>query len=1109
MPSHLLDEHEGLALGTRRGCRVMAFPSSEAALAAAVALQRLANRANVRCPGMGISVGDVGEGHELAAAATLESLELASSAGEGQILATDLVLRLAALDSAVPWGRLDSPWRGSELSCWELAWSPVASVGGHEIAVPPACSSSAWMPYVERPVVTSVLDELWADASDGQQQLLILEGEAGSGKSRLLAEFGAQVHRRGGAVLWGSCSAEAELVCEPFAEGLHGLLAQFSEDDRRTLVGDHAGDLSLLLPRLALVDSGEDARVAPEPVTQRHWMFEAIAGVLERVGRESPILFVVDDLHWARSSTLALIEHLARMWRELPLLLVLTVRVDAGDLSDAASSFLARAGRLSQVRRESLDGLESDALRRLVMVLTGHGLDPPLDALVDRLHRLTDGNPFLFAELWQDHIRRHELIEADGRWEFTGREVELHAPDSVRVLVQEQVRGLEPPGPQLLAVGALGGSELDAQVLASACSIDAEQALGALDQAVEAGLLIDAGQGRYRFRHDLVAQAIVDSQSSSQRCHGHRSIALALERLGPDRLDRIAFHHTRAVPASPQATAAEWALRAADRAQRSSSYADAADTLRKALGVVTSPEPRADLLISLGTVSTLSGDADLSTSSLDEAAAIAQHLDDPERLVAAAVAAGDLIWRRQGRIDRWPDLIDTALLQAEGHDRARLLGARATVLALTGRERDALAVGDEAVRLARSIGDGSLSARVMHDALFAGWQDPAALDRRLDLAIEAAQLARQAGDDEARLRSLIKQGFGYTAIGNGRALARCVDEMSDLAATLRQPWLLAASASYQSLRALAEGSLDAAEEALGRFEFWSERLAEPADGLGVMTFSLRREQGRLAEFRPVAELIARLGQHDRSWQPGLAALYSDVGLHDEASDRLDAIATQGLASLPQDHMRLVALSYLADACAATGHPVAPLVYAELAPWSGRCIWAPGLVCYGAADRYLGKLAMASNRPDDAQVHLEAAVRLDTEAGWSTWAAHSRLALGEVLFVRPSTRAAGRAELETVLRSAEVIGLTTLAERARRMLTEKSPREGAGLVLTPRELEILALVAVGHTNRQIGERLHTSRHTVANQIHSILTKTGCANRIAAVAWATEQHLLEHD
>lgn len=1103
--------HDGVDRFGGSGCTldgdalIAEFPAAGLALDAAIALQRAAARSTrVRALRVGVATGDLTAAPEdggLDGPAVAQAHELVVAAAAGQILATDVVARL---DGDVrrqvgPAGVLLHPGGQTRpFETVEIHWSPLPTLGGSVAALPPAVEVPQALPFVGRAAETAQLWRAWASALDGHHQTVVVTGEAGAGKSRVVADFTRTVHDRGALVLWGSCGTATDVPFQPFAEALRPVVAVLDHSARAALLGDRVDDLALLLPRLV-------ERSGPAPDVEagiaRAWMFETLVDLLTGLGERNPVLLVIDDLHWARLSTALLTAHLATDPGRRRLCLVTTMRDTVDDQTDAARGLLGDLARQSGVHRITVEGLAVAELAELVTQLVGHSLDDDLRSLVEHLARVSGGNPFLVSELWRHLTATGRVARAQRRWRVHGDLGRTASPTTVREVIGQRLEGLGTEGSALLRIAALAGSPFDARLVARAAGLDTG-ASAALDAALSAGLLVEEdGPGVYRFRHELVAQAVADGIAPNARRAIHLALAGALEVLEPDRLHLIARHLTRAVPLVDPALPANWARRAAQRALQANAYDDAASTLADALTVVEDPALCIDLLAELSHVSACSSDLTRSVAAADEAADLARQVGDDERLAAAANLYYEAHWRSDGRIDGRPELVEAALAVAQGTTRARLLVSRATSLAFDGRDDDAVAVGAEAIELARRSGDDTLLNRVMHGAMFAGWRRPESLQDRFALAMEATAIARRAGDDEGVLRNLLKVVFGASALGEGDLLRRSVLEIQTLAERLRQPWLLVASDAVVSLCALAAGDLRSADAGVEAFDAHGRRIPDAPEGLGLLMFAVRREQGRLAELRPVAELMARLGQDQHTWRPGLAALYAEVGLHDEAKDLLDRVCAGGQVDVPHDYLRPVSLSFLSDACAVTSHDAASLVHRALSPWSGYAIWAPAIACYGAADRYLGRLAVVSGRLDQARAHLEAAVRFDERAGWATWRAHSRTALGAFLLEhgRRNEEERGRDEVRAARNLASRHGLEAIVERCDALLAGNGPTERA-VSLSTRELQVVQLMAAGLTNREIGERLHTSRHTVANQIHSILVKTGCTNRTETIAWA---------
>jgi DNA-binding CsgD family transcriptional regulator len=274
----------------------------------------------------------------------------------------------------------------------------------------------------------------------------------------------------------------------------------------------------------------------------------------------------------------------------------------------------------------------------------------------------------------------------------------------------------------------------------------------------------------------------------------------------------------------------------------------------------------------------------------------------------------------------------------------------------------------------------------------------------------------------------------------------------------------------------------------------------------VQLFSVRREQGRLDEALPMVETVTRLDRAGSTWRPALALLYAELGMGDEAITELEALTADRVATVPRDGLWYGSLAYLADACTTVGHQrSAATLYDELVGWRGFVVEVGHLLAaHGAVDRLLGRLAALLGHDREAEIHFDAALRIDEAARMPVWLAHSRLDAGTFLIRRGHDGDVERARqlLAAALATAERLGMPTVASAARAELDVRQadpPVEGSAR-LTDRELDVLELIAEGRSNREIGRQLHISQHTAANHVRSILMKTECANRTEAAAWA---------
>jgi DNA-binding CsgD family transcriptional regulator len=236
---------------------------------------------------------------------------------------------------------------------------------------------------------------------------------------------------------------------------------------------------------------------------------------------------------------------------------------------------------------------------------------------------------------------------------------------------------------------------------------------------------------------------------------------------------------------------------------------------------------------------------------------------------------------------------------------------------------------------------------------------------------------------------------------------------------------------------------------------------------------------------------------------------AELGMEDEARRALEQVREEGFAGL-RASLWVASLSYLADACAAVGDAeLAALVYPELAPLAGGTVEiGHGVACYGAADRYLGLLAATLGEPDGAVEHFERALAFNRAMGASTWVAHTLYAYGRTLRARGREGDDDRATamLTEAATLAERIGMPMLLARARALGGRLDRARTPPNDLSRREVDILRLVAVGRSNREIGLELSISGHTVANHVRAILRKTGAANRTEAAGYAYRHSLV---
>jgi DNA-binding CsgD family transcriptional regulator/tetratricopeptide (TPR) repeat protein len=959
-------------------------------------------------------------------------------------------------------------------------------------------------PFVGRPRELATLRALMPWAASEGRRIALVGGEAGSGKSRLVREFAHEAADRGALVLYGACDAVVRTPYGAFAEMLDRLVRVSDAAELRADMGAGGGELQRLLPDLRDRVGGLPGPITADQDTERHRLHTAVVELLVATGRRAPILLVLEDGHWADHPTLLLLRHLGRAAAEARVLVVATFRDTEADVPQELGDALVDLRRSEQVARIRLAGLSPGDVEAFLRQAGGGGLDG-LPSFAESMFQLTGGNAFLLTELWRALV---ETGAARRGADLAGSLAALDTPEGVRDVVSQRLSRLAPATQASLELASVAGPEFETDVIREAGGLDPIALGDALDEAVASGM-IEEVPGRtlaHRFTHELVRRALYDRLAAGRRAGLHLRVGEALDGRSADGSARvlgdIAHHFAAAAPIGGAERAVEYSLRAAVAAMASLAFDEAAVALRTALELgIPGGTDRADAFLDLGGVTYRAGHSADSQEAYLSAAAIARGLGDGKRLSRAAVGYEAACWRMGVADEGALQLLEEAGAALDAGDselRVRVLAALGRAQAFAGRSEDAAAVRDEAVAMAGRIGDRQGLALVLARSYWLRGSTP--LEEILEMLADGRDLARKLGDVETVAEAFQWRIATLIAIGDLAAARAELAELLETAGHLRQPFALHVAEQYAAAIALCDGRLADAETAAERSREWSRLLAgrDPSSVYGIQMFGIRREQGRLAELAPAVRALAA-SERAAAWRPGLAALMAELGMLKDARAELDIIRKEGLDAL-RPALWLASLTYLADVCSIVGDAaMAQLVYAELLPHSGSSVMiGHAVACYGAADRYLGMLAATFGDRTRAAEHFEAALARDRAAGADTWVAHTAHEYGRLLEHGGAAGDAARARelLGEAAGLASRIGMRTLLERVRPAGTPVVLPGG----LSPREVEVLRLVARGLSNRDIGRALTISEHTAANHIRSILRKTGAANRTEAAAYA---------
>jgi DNA-binding CsgD family transcriptional regulator/tetratricopeptide (TPR) repeat protein len=970
-----------------------------------------------------------------------------------------------------------------------------------EYPLPGALRPVPRLPFVGRGRELAAARTLLPRGEDEGGRVLLVGGEPGSGKSRLVREFAAEGAAAGVLVLHGACDAVVHTPYGPLVEALDHLIRVVHPDVLRADLGTTGGELTRLLPDLRRQLPELPEPVAGDPDTERHRLHTTVTDLLASVGRRQPIVLVLEDGHWADVPTLLFLRHFARAGAGARTLLLATFRDTEAEMPSELADVLADLRRSESTVRLHLDGLTEDEIGEFVRRAAG-AEDPELArAIAD----LTSGNPFLVCELWRELTDNGAMTLGD-----------LPTPQSVREVVSQRLLRLGPATAELVELAAVAGREFELGLLLRATSLDEATAGEAVEQAVLGGIIeeVPAGRLAYRFTHELVRRALHDRISALRRAELHLRVAEALEaasgpRSGRDLAD-LAHHFASAAPLGGHERAIEYSLLAADAASAALDHGEAAARLRTALELgIDADRRRAEVELALGEACYRGGDSAGALDAFRTAADVARRLGEAELLAEAAIGYEATCWR-PGVVDQGAlELLEEAsgaLTDDDSTLRVQLLSGLSRALGYQGDAR-AADVRMAAIAMARRLDDRPGLAKVLATSYWS--RGASSLEAIIAMLAESHELAEQLGDIETQAEAMEWQVAALIALGDLDAARRQLTAVFELVDQTRQPFMLHVAEHYRSAIAVCTGDLAQADAAAERSRAWSELLSgrDPSGVYGIQMFGLRREQGRLAELAPVIRVLAA-GDRPGAWRPGFVALLAELGMEDDVRRELAAVRREGLDSL-RDSLWIAALTYLADASAAVGAAdMAALLYPELAPHTGTNVMiGHGVACYGAADRYLGMLAAAMGDFDLAERHLDAAMTLNRRMGARTWVAHTAYEYARALLARGGAEDEERAwrligEAATL---AERIGMPTLLARTRALgsPTPAPPPDG----LSHREIEILRLVTRGLSNRDIGAELIISEHTAANHVRSILRKTGCANRTEAASYAHRHGLVE--
>jgi DNA-binding CsgD family transcriptional regulator len=966
--------------------------------------------------------------------------------------------------------------------------------------------------FIGRADELSRLEGVLARAEQGRPQLVLLAGEAGVGKTRLLAEFADRARQRGMRVLAGGCVelGDIGLAYLPVVDALRDLADDPADTELLAEVAITAPGLGRLLP--GILERGPAAARASDGLDQLQ-VFDAVRALLERRSDRSPVLLVLEDLHWADRASRDLVAFLARTLRVGRVTLVASYRSDELHRRHPLRPLLAELVRLPGMERLELAPLSRMDLAAHLEAIAGIPL--PADQ-VERIYARSEGNPF-YAE---------QLLAGDA-----GR-AEVALPPTLLEVLSARVQVLSEPAQQVLRVAAVAGRRVSHPLLAQVAGWPGPDLEAALREAIAAGVLAaDQTTGTYAFRHALLQEAVYGDLLPGEQVRLHAAYARVLAGEAEGVVAELAYH---CLASNDLVGALAASVRAAEEAAAVLAPAETLRHLSSALKlwervadpVAVTGTDRMKLTLRAAEAASAAGDHQRAAGLAEEAAATADATADPAQAAVALERLGQYLLDA-GRVEealrartRAVQLVPT---EPPSRLRARVTAAMAQALINSEQPDEARRWCNQARLAARAVGSAEDEADVLVTLGLVEWANPS--KARSFFTLGRAR-AVDAGNLEIELRALQDLAWLEFGLGNLATARVLFEEGVELTQRTGVGWSRFGinMRHGQILICFDAGDWDQSERLAGAVPGLVSTLAVASLAAAVLSVEVSRGRPtaarRLRDLRGLSDLDFDTAVEAAGWEAELATWQGDL-------DRASSAVQRGLAIID-----------------ATFEPFKEVDDTRTC-WTGLAVQAQRAEqarAVGDAETLSDAIAVGHMLLERARLTKEQAQRAGlahhvyvagwlakAEAEWTrvqgrsdprAWqAAVDAFSFGHVYEVarcqwrlaeallragdRQRATMAARAAHETAMRlGADPLrgALEALARRGRLDLGVGLPPVRTLAGLTPRELEVLRLLVQGRSNRQIAEQLFISGKTASVHVTNILTKLGVHSRLEAAATA---------
>ncbi len=960
------------------------------------------------------------------------------------------------------------------------------------------------------------LDELASTIgvrADGSRRAVLLAGDAGVGKTRLLTELRDLAFAEGWQVVAGHCLdfGDSALPYLPFSEVM-GRLATAVPDLLDQLTGQRPVLRALQPGRRTMQGSEQDTSAA----VGRGDLFDAVHGLLDAVAQQAPLLLVLEDVHWADTSTRDLIRFLLSRPFDNQVAIIASYRSDDLHRRHPLRQASAEWGRIPGVARMQLDPLGPRDVRSLVKQLHPEPLrESDLAGIVAR----AEGNAFFVEELV-------------GATSTHGAAV----PEDLADLLLVRLDRLSESAQQVVRAASVSGRRVSHGLLAEVATVTADQLEPALREAVELNVLVPTSNDFYQFRHALLAEAVYGDLLPGERVRMH---AAYVDALGSGRSSGTAAElarHARAAHDLP--TAVDASIRAGDEAMSVGGPDEAADHFQTAIELLADPAARTDLHADLGYLGHRVADALIASGRPGRAFSVVKEVlaglaDDwpSEQRGRLLIAMATAVMVDETRLD--PLEFTEQALQLVPDEPSRL---RATVLAVHARAHafndnvdQAREVGAEALTLAETQDLPRLATEIITTLAALGARGSEDVRSGLE---EAVRRAEETGAAGAQLRSLFLLGRWHQDRGAFAPAVELFKRAFAVATDIGQPWapfafdsrllhaqIATITGDYDSALTLADVTGQAPpvvpETLLASVEMSVKAVRGDRSAISVLP-QIRVQFGKdglipITVGPAVIELHALEGDVDGVIAEHDLVVETVTSLWREffhARVRLGAVTLGALATCVPNlaTAERERVAEVAKRIIEGSRRTLTLQAEESSHWGPEGVaWAARLTAEHLRLRWL----LGIDPPGESELidAWRAAADRFTEYGHRFEVARSQTRLAAVLQAT-GDQAQARSFADPARAEAKLLGAEPLLAELRGLGTtaRQSRSTASNEVLTAREAEILALVAQGRSNGEIGKQLFIATKTVSVHVSNILAKLGASTRTEAAAIAQRKNLL---